>query len=125
MLAQLAVAIAGWLLGAVALGVLAGCASPHGMAAFIAASVVLGALGACGHAALIITGRRMNSRVGATCGLATFPVATLVLERRLFFPRDLYQAALLVYLVATGGGIAWLLPRIARASGVNGDEASR
>lgn len=124
-LARLAVAVPGWLLSAVTLGFLVGCASPHGMAAFIAASVVLGALGACCHAALIITGQRMRNSVGAVCGLATFPVTTLVLERRLFFPHDLYQGVLLVYLVAAGAGIAWLLPRIARASGVNGDEASR
>lgn len=44
-----------------------------------------------------------------------FSVSTLLFEHRLSMPHDLYQAALLVYVVALGAVIAWLLDGMPRA----------
>jgi hypothetical protein len=110
------VALVLWPFLMVLLGLLVSFDSPQGKVAFFLASLVLGALGAVCQVAYNVAdwllqrpARRLAVSGGAACGLAAWPLTFLVFDHRLMLPQDLYQFALLAYLVAAGAGIAWLL----------------
>jgi hypothetical protein len=118
-----------WLFLSVSLGLLIGYSSPHGMAAFIYTSVVQGVL--CGLASLGVycwLGRVRNQNtlpstglwLGVIGGSVTFPVATLLSERLIYMPHNVYQVVLLTYLTCSGGLFGWLITRYFLSNEVTG-----
>jgi len=53
---------------------------------------------------------------GAACGVGVYPLTAMLFQHPIFFPHNPYQLTLLLCLMATGAGIAWLLARAFHAS---------
>lgn len=53
---------------------------------------------------------------GAACGMVAYPLTALIFQHRISVPHNPYQLTLLICLMATGAGIAWLLARAFHAS---------
>lgn len=107
-----------WIAGASGVGLLTGLASPHGMAAYIYTAFVLGFTG--GALSLVwevCQGKRKRLSaglpwIGLISGLLAFPISTLLSERLIYFPHDLYQFILIAFLTVVGSALDWIIGRI-------------
>jgi hypothetical protein len=94
--------------------------SPHGGAAFLWCAIILGIVGAIAQAALFLRARLTGGELAAAsiirngffCGAASFPISTLVLEKSLQVPHDVFQVLLFVFLLAVGTAIGWLIAKL-------------
>lgn len=100
-----------WVVLSAAAAIAVSIASPHGMAAFVITSVVLGLLGGIVHVILyawLLQTERMKMSYqlalisGLLCGLAAFPVTTTVAEHAVYLPHDTFQYLLVGYLATAG-----------------------
>lgn len=64
------------------------------------------------------------SLAGAVCGVGAYPLTAMIFQHRISVPHNPYQLTLLICLMATGAGIAWLLARASHAPLRGGEHGS-
>jgi len=109
-----------WVVSALVIGIAVAAPSPHGMSGFVYASFFLGIIGGVGYALLYYVlfpagaskfAPLSSGLMGASFGVISFPVSTLVAEHRLYVPHDKFQVILFFYLCAIGFLLGWLAAR--------------
>ena len=108
-----------WLVSVTILGYIITLPSPHGMAAFFQVSLVLAIVGALLHSSFYLYKGRQRAftsvdgiGIGLISGIAAYPVAAYWLHASSFWPTNMYQVAIAVYLIFAGIAFGFVFTKV-------------